>query len=151
MIRAFTRGEPVIIRSPHAIRPWQHVLEPLRGYLMLAERMLDAGPEFAEGWNFGPMDEDARPVQWIVQRLADLWGEGATWRLDEGQHPHEASYLKLDCSKARSRLDWHPHWNLATALEQIVSWYRAFNRGEDMRAITLQQISQYTFEAGTKR
>lgn len=151
MIRAFTAGEPVLIRSPHAIRPWQHVLEPLMGYLMLAERMFDAGPEFAQGWNFGPSDEDAKPVEWIVQRLAELWGNGATWHLDDGQHPHEASYLKLDCSKARTRLDWHPRWGLAMALGHIVSWYRAFNRGEDMRALTLQQISQYTLDAGKTR
>ena len=151
MIRAFTTGEPVIIRSPHAIRPWQHVLEPLRGYLMLAERMVESGPDFAEGWNFGPREEDARPVAWIVQRLVEQWGEGAAWRLDEGQHPHEASYLKLDCAKARARLEWSPRWDLAAALEKIVAWHRAFNRGEDMRAFTLQQISQYTEYAGTIR
>ncbi|MBK8791574.1 MAG: CDP-glucose 4,6-dehydratase [Holophaga sp.] len=151
MIRAFTAGEPVVIRSPHAIRPWQHVLEPLRGYLTLAERMCEAGPDFAQGWNFGPNDEDAQPVQWIVQRLSELWGDGATWHLDNGQHPHEASYLKLDCSKAKALLDWHPRWDLPTSLEQIVAWYRAFNRNEDMRACTLQQISLYTSATGSTR
>ncbi len=150
MIRAFGAGEPVVIRSPHAIRPWQHVLEPLRGYLLLAERLVQEGPAFAEGWNFGPAEDDAKPVQWIVERLAELWGEGAAWRLDGGQHPHEASYLKLDCAKARARLGWHPRWDLATALERIVAWYRAFKRGEDMRALTLQQIATYT-DAGISR
>ena len=118
---------------------------------MLAERMVESGPDFAEGWNFGPREEDARPVAWIVQRLVEQWGEGAAWRLDEGQHPHEASYLKLDCAKARARLEWSPRWDLAAALEKIVAWHRAFNRGEDMRAFTLQQISQYTEYAGTIR
>ena len=148
MIRAFSAGTPVIIRSPHAIRPWQHVLEPLRGYLLLAEHMWNAGPDFAEGWNFGPNDEDAKPVQWIVQRLTEFWGQGASWRLDDGQHPHEASYLKLDCAKAKSRLGWYPRWDLTTALGQIVTWYHAFNEGQDMRVLTLDQIAQYA--AGTR-
>ena len=144
MIRAFSQKEAVIIRSPHAIRPWQHVLEPLRGYLQLAEKLWQQGPEFAEGWNFGPNDDDAKPVQWIVQQLADRWGGGATWRLDDRPQPHEATYLKLDCSKAKARLDWHPKWDLETALARIVDWYRAFGRGEDMRAVTLAQITEYT-------
>jgi CDP-glucose 4,6-dehydratase len=144
LIRAFTRREPVVIRSPHAIRPWQHVLEPLRGYMMLAERLWTESAAFAEGWNFGPGDDDARPVQWIVQRLSEAWGEGASWRLDERPQPHEATYLKLDCSKAKARLDWHPRWDLATALLKTVAWYRAFEEGQDMRAITLQQIQDFS-------
>lgn len=143
MIRAFTNREPVIIRSPHAIRPWQHVLEPLSGYLTLAEKLWQEGPAFAEGWNFGPNDEDAKTVQWIVQRLAELWGDGASWNLDDKPQPHEATYLKLDCSKARARLGWQPRWDLAHALTRIVDWYRAFQRGEDIRILTLQQISDY--------
>lgn len=143
MIRAFSQGEAVIIRSPHAIRPWQHVLEPLRGYLMLAQKLWQDGPKFAEGWNFGPSDEDAKPVQWIVQKLAEQWGEGATWRLDDRPQPHEATYLKLDCSKAKTRLEWHPRWDLETALQRIVEWYQAFACGEDMRAVTLEQINEY--------
>lgn len=144
MIRAFSRGEAVVIRSPYAIRPWQHVLEPLRGYLLLAEQLWQHGSEFAEGWNFGPNDEDAKPVQWIVQKLAERWGGGAAWRLDDRLQPHEATYLKLDCSKAKSRLGWHPKWDLETALARIVDWYRAFDRSEDMRAVTLGQIAEYT-------
>ena len=144
LIRAFMRQEPVVIRSPHAIRPWQHVLEPLRGYMMLAERLWTESAAFAEGWNFGPGDDDAQPVQWIVQRLSEAWGEGASWRLDERPQPHEATYLKLDCSKAKARLDWHPHWDLATALLKTVAWYRAFEEGQDMRAVTLQQIQDFS-------
>ncbi|MCE1229465.1 MAG: CDP-glucose 4,6-dehydratase [Firmicutes bacterium] len=143
MIRAFSAGQPVVIRNPHATRPWQHVLEPLRGYLMLAERLWEDGQPYAEGWNFGPSDEDVQPVGWIVQRLTDLWGEGAHWRLDQGRHPHEATFLKLDCSKAKAHLHWHPRWDLPTALERIVAWHKAFQRGEAMRAFTLQQISDY--------
>jgi CDP-glucose 4,6-dehydratase len=144
MIRAFSTGQPVIIRSPGAIRPWQHVLEPLHGYLRLAERLYEDGASFAEAWNFGPGEEDARPVAWIVERLAALWGKGATWRLDPAQHPHEATTLRLDCSKARARLGWEPHWDLAAALERLVCWYQAFQLGEDMRALTLQQIADYS-------
>jgi CDP-glucose 4,6-dehydratase len=144
MIRAFSRAEAVIIRSPHAIRPWQHVLEPLWGYLTLAEKLWEQGPAFAESWNFGPNDEDARPVQWIVQRLVEQWGDGATWRLDERPQPHEATHLKLDCSKARARLEWQPRWELGLALERVVAWYRACARGEDMRALTLAQIADFS-------
>ncbi len=143
MIRAFSEGEAVVIRSPHAIRPWQHVLEPLWGYLTLAERLWEHGPEFAESWNFGPNDEDAKPVEWIVQRLVEQWGDGAAWRLDPRPQPHEATYLKLDCSKAKARLGWHPRWDLGTSLDRIVLWYRACQRGEDMRAVTLAQIAEF--------
>ncbi len=144
MIRAFSRGEAVVIRSPHATRPWQHVLEPLWGYLTLAERLWEQGPAFAESWNFGPNDEDARSVQWIVQRLVDQWGEGAAWELDERPQLHEATSLKLDCSKARARLDWRPRWELGLSLDHIVTWYRACARGEDMRALTLAQIAEFS-------
>ena len=143
ILRAITEGRPVNIRSPHAIRPWQHVLEPLSGYLLLAERLYTEGVEHAEGWNFGPNDEDAKPVQWIVERLTGSWGEGASWTLDGGEHPHEAHYLKLDCSKAKLRLDWHPRWRLEKTLEKIIEWHRAMRDGQDMREISLRQISAY--------
>lgn len=143
IIAAFLEQRPVVIRNPHAIRPWQHVLEPLRGYLMLAERLWNEGPAFAEGWNFGPNDEDAKPVEWIVRRLADAWGNGAAWSIDGNRHPHEAGYLKLDISKARNKLDWHPRWPLETSLQNIVDWYRAYQRGDNMRDLTLDQINQY--------
>lgn len=143
ILAAFESGKPVYMRHPHAVRPWQHVLEPLRGYLILAERLYRKGPDYAEGWNFGPNDEDAKPVAWIVEQMADLWGQGAAWQLDDGDHPHEATYLKLDISKARSRLDWHPDLSLKQALELIVDWSQARQAGANMRHHTLTQIQSY--------
>jgi len=144
IMRAITQGTPVNIRNPHAIRPWQHVLEPLSGYLLLAQKLYEEGAGYAEGWNFGPNDEDAKPVQWIVNRLAKAWGEGANWMLDGGDHPHEAHYLKLDCSKAKARLDWHPRWHLEDTLGTIVDWHHAYQAGKGMREVTLRQIAMYT-------
>jgi CDP-glucose 4,6-dehydratase len=143
IMRAITQGKPVNIRNPHAIRPWQHVLEPLSGYMLLAQKLYEEGTSYAEGWNFGSNDEDARPVQWIVERLTRSWGEGASWLLDSGEHPHEAHYLKLDCSKAKARLDWHPRWNLEIALGAIIDWHRGFREGKDMRDLTLSQIGDF--------
>jgi CDP-glucose 4,6-dehydratase len=143
ILRAFERDEPVVIRNPHSTRPWQHVLEPLSGYLVLAERLWNDGQAFAEGWNFGPQDDDARPVGWIVERMVESWGSGATWRLDAGEHPHEAHYLKLDISKARQRLGWRPRWKLDTALAKITQWHRAWLAQQDMQQICHGQISQY--------
>lgn len=143
ILRAIEANRPVVIRSPHAIRPWQHVLEPLSGYLQLAQALHEQGAAYAEGWNFGPDDEDARPVQWIVERLTEQWGGGASWQLDGGDHPHEAHYLKLDCSKAKMRLDWQPRWHLAQALEQIVAWQRAWLAGDDMREFSSRQIADF--------
>jgi CDP-glucose 4,6-dehydratase len=142
-MRAITQGKPVNIRNPQAIRPWQHVLEPLSGYLLLAEKLYTEGTVYAEGWNFGPNDEDAKPVQWIVERLTGAWGEGACWVLDGGEHPHEAHYLKLDCSKAKTRLDWHPRWHLDEVLGKIVDWQKNYQQGADMKAVTLEQIDMY--------
>ncbi len=144
ILKAFERGEPVRIRNPHATRPWQHVLEPLGGYLQLAERLVEQGPAFAEAWNFGPLDGDVQPVQWIVEHLAREWGGGARWAVDAGEHPHEARFLKLDISKARQRLTWQPQWRLGTALSHIVAWHQAWLAGQDMRALCLHQIAQYT-------
>jgi len=143
IMRAITQGKPVNIRNPHAIRPWQHVLEPLSGYLVLAQKLHEEGAAYAEGWNFGPNDQDAKPVQWIVEKLTKVWGEGASWTLDGGDHPHEAHYLKLDCSKAKARLDWHPRWHLDEALSAIISWQRAYRDGADMRDVTIRQIKAY--------
>jgi len=144
IMRAISRGETVNIRNPHAIRPWQHVLEPLSGYLILAERLYTDGPRFADAWNFGPNDSDAQPVQAIVERLTSQWGDGARWSLDGGEHPHEATFLKLDCSKARARLGWRPRWDLNHTLDSIVAWYKAAARNEDVKAVTLAQIDKYT-------
>jgi CDP-glucose 4,6-dehydratase len=143
IIAAFETGKPVLIRNPHATRPWQHVLEPLGGYLTLAEHLYNAGPEYAEPWNFGPYEEDAKPVSWIVETMAELWGEGVRWEIEAGEHPHEASYLKLDISKVRSRLNWHPSLRLQDALERIIEWSQVRALNADMREYTLRQIQDY--------
>lgn len=143
MLRAIGAGQPVMIRNPHSIRPWQHVLEPLSGYLTLAEKLYTEGPVHAEGWNFGPHDTDAKPVEWIIERMTQEWGAGASWSLDGQDHPHEATYLKLDCSKARGQLCWHPRWDIGQTIAKIVEWHKACDQGADMRAMTLAQITTY--------
>jgi len=143
ILAAFEQGRKVDIRNPHAIRPWQHVMEPLRGYLTLAEQLFEYGPSFGEGWNFGPNDEDAKPVGWIVEQMAALWGAEAQWQVDNGEHPHEAHYLKLDISKARSRLDWHPALRLKDALALIIDWSKQRQNGANMRQLTLAQLQAY--------
>ncbi len=146
ILRAFEQNQPVVIRHPHAIRPWQHVLEPLSGYLSLAEHLYLQVKSYAEGWNFGPRDEDAREVHWIVDHMAKSWGDGASWQQGFGVNPHEANNLKLDISKARVRLDWSPRWTLEKALEACVDWHRQKLAGADMKAVTLSQINQYSKE-----
>ena len=143
IIRAFEEGRPVYIRNPNAIRPWQHVLEPLRGYLMLAERLFKEGPSYAEGWNFGPNEEDAKPVGWIVEQMTLRWGHDAKWIIDAGKHPHEAHYLRLVISKAMDRLGWEPVFNLEKALDLVTAWYLQLKSGNDMRLFTLEQINSY--------
>lgn len=146
MLRAIALGQPVQVRNPDAVRPWQHVLEPLRGYLVLAEKLHRKGAAYGEAWNFGPRDEDAKPVSWIVRRLAECWGDGAAWTLadrPQSAEPHEARHLKLDCSKAHAGLGWTPRWQLGQALEKIVEWHQACIRGKDMRLRTLAQIAEY--------
>jgi CDP-glucose 4,6-dehydratase len=147
IMRAIEAGQPVKIRNPNAIRPWQHVLEPLSGYLTLAQKLYGAGPAFAEGWNFGPAEADARPVQWVVERLTQMWGEGARWQLDsQNNFLHEAHYLKLDCSKARSALGWKPIWGLEQALSRIAEWHKLSLQGGNMYAKTLSQVREYQKE-----
>lgn len=141
-LRAMDAGQTLNIRSPHATRPWQHVLEPLSGYLMLAERLYVKGMPFAEAWNFGPDDEDARSVGWIVGRMAEIQ-QDVKWQCDDTLQPHEANCLKLDSSKAKCRLSWHPQWHLQTALQQTLEWHQAWRKREDMHAVTLAQISGY--------
>lgn len=143
IIRAVTAGRIVYLRNPHAIRPWQHVLDPLSGYLLLIERLCTDGQPFAEGWNFGPPEEEARPVEWIAQEMASEWNE-ITWEKDSSSHPHEAHYLKLDCSKARTRLEWKPRLGLSEALKWTVHWYKDQIAGKNMRTITEKQIKNYT-------
>ena len=143
ILRAFSSGEPVMIRNPQAVRPWQHVLEPLRGYLILAERLFTNGASYAEAFNFGPLEDDAQPVEWIVIQLAAKWGEAAAWSLDVADHPHEASLLRLDVSKAAERLAWRPILDLDSGLQLTVDWARAARDGQDMHAFTLAQINDY--------
>ncbi|MGV0954050.1 MAG: CDP-glucose 4,6-dehydratase [Fluviibacter sp.] len=143
ILRAFERKEPVVIRNPYATRPWQHVLEPLSGYLTLAQRLYEEGQAYAEGWNFGPKEDDAKSVQWIVEALVNDWGAGASWHLDCGEHPHEANCLKLDISKAKARLGWGPRWGLAKALGEIIVWHQAWMAGENAQQLCLSQIEQF--------
>jgi CDP-glucose 4,6-dehydratase len=140
--RAQEAGQPLLIRSPHAVRPWQHVLEPLAGYLKLAQRLYTDGEGFAEAWNFGPEEADARPVEWIADYLSGRV-PGAGWRNDSESHPHEAQMLRLDTSKAKARLDWRPLWSLGIALDKTLEWYAARQQGMDMAATSLQQIHEY--------
>ena len=147
-IRAFLKGQPVEIRNPHAVRPWQHVLEPVRGYLQIAERLYIDGPAYGEAWNFGPEISDARSVEFIVDYIAKAWGHGTEWRLAGGEQPHEAQLLKLDCSKAAAKLGWRPVLHLADALQITVDWYRAYAQGAEMRKYTLEQIAAYSNNAG---
>jgi CDP-glucose 4,6-dehydratase len=143
ILRAFEQKQPVIIRNPRATRPWQHVLEPLSGYLILAEKLYTEGAAYAEGWNFGPRDEDVQPVEWILNHMVQQWGGEASWRLDADPQPHEAQLLKLDISKAAAQLKWQPRWSLMQALDSIVSWHQSWLAKEDIREVTLKQIREY--------
>ena len=143
ILKAFEQQETVHIRNPHAIRPWQHVLEPLSGYLVTAQNLFENGADFAEGWNFGPVDFDAKPVSYIVEKMVSIWGQGADWEIDGSDHPHEAHYLKLDCSKAKMRMGWSPRWHLDETLEKIVHWHKAWLSDQDMREYTLNEIKDY--------
>ena len=143
LVRGFMEGKPTLIRRPGAIRPWQHVLEPLHGYLLLAEKLLAGERRCATAFNFGPSDDDAQPVGWIVEKMVGFWGDGAEWVLDPEPGVHEAGYLKLDASRARTELGWQPRLRLETALEWLVSWYKAQAAGEDMQQFTLRQITDY--------
>lgn len=145
-LRALDAGQTLTIRSPLATRPWQHVLEPLSGYLILAEKLFTAGQSFAEAWNFGPEEADARPVRWIVEYLCSQVPDAA-WQSDASPQPHEANTLNLDSSKAKAQLGWRPRWNLQTALGMTLAWHRAWRQGEDMAAFSVQQIHEYAAAA----
>lgn len=131
LLRGFADGQPVTIRAPNAVRPWQHVLEPLSGYLLLTQRLYERGNDFAGAWNFGPHDADTRSVRWLADRLRDHWGEGARWGVDGAAHPHEAQLLRLDCTKARVQLQWSPRWDLDRVLQRCVVWYKRYLAAAD--------------------
>jgi CDP-glucose 4,6-dehydratase len=143
IIRAFSNQSPVRIRSPRAVRPWQHVLEPIRGYLAIAESLYEQGTKDGEAWNFGPDLSDAQPVEWIVREMAEIWGKDVRWEIEDAPQPHEAQMLKLDCSKIQSRLGWRPLLHLKDALTMTTEWYRARLDGTGMREFTVSQIQKY--------
>ena len=143
IVRAYMDGRTPLIRSPSATRPWQHVLEPLSGYLLLCEALCGRDANLATGWNFGPAAEDAKPVSWLVDKLADLWHGEATWAHDRDHHPHEAAYLYLDTAKAQTQLGYRPRWTLTTALERVTEWHKRLAAGADPRIITLEQIRAF--------
>jgi CDP-glucose 4,6-dehydratase len=143
ILRSFEKSEPVVIRCPKATRPWQHVLEPLSGYLILAQRLYKNQENYAEGWNFGPNEEDVRPVDWILDEMISKW-PNSSWAFDKNSNPYEANFLNLDISKAKSKLDWRPTWGLNYTLEKIIDWHRSWLDGENMQAICLAEIEEYT-------
>ncbi len=142
ILKSFENGEPVVIRNPKATRPWQHVLEPLSGYLILAQKLYEDQKKYAEGWNFGPNEQDARPVDWILDEMISKW-PNSSWVLDENPSPHEADFLKLDISKAKSKLGWSPVWELSQTLEKIINWHQAWLNKEDMQVVCLTEIKEY--------
>lgn len=142
-IRAIMKGEKVVIRSPYAIRPWQHVLEPVSGYLTLAKALFEDGVKYVGGWNFGPNDTDAKNVEWITKSICDLWGNGADFEIDKKPQPHEANYLKLDCSKAKAELGWEPKWDISKTLKSIVDWTKTHMEKGDLKGMCLEQINDF--------
>jgi len=145
-LKAFDSGTAVIIRNPLATRPWQHVLEPVSGYLELAEKLYLHGDDFAESWNFGPNDEGCQSVGQVMDYISDHWPSSASWDLDYSEQPHEALHLKLDISKAKTRLDWRPRWDLGKALRSIISWHGSWLRNANMNLVTINQINEYEKE-----
>ena len=147
-LKAFSNQQTVNIRNPNAIRPWQHVLEPLSGYLMLAEKLYNNGPLFSESWNFGPKEESAQSVKWILDCLKSQWGGAADGQLDDNVHPHEANFLKLDCSKAKTKLGWQPLWGIEDTLNRTVNWHKVWLQGADMYDYTITEINDYMISQG---
>lgn len=143
IVRSFLAGDCVTVRNPKATRPWQHVLEPLHGYLLIAQHLIERGVACGQAWNFGPHYEDAKPVEWLVERIVAQWGSKTSWRIDLSEQPHEAQTLKLDWTKARHDLGWSPVMSLDEALKATVDWYRAWTDGAEMKTYTERQIRQY--------
>ena len=144
ILKSFEKQKSLVVRNPLSTRPWQHVLEPISGYFVLAENLYLRGATFAEGWNFGPNDEDCKPVNWILDRMVTYWGNDASWSLDKNNNPHEAGFLKLDCSKASNRLKWKPKWNLQLTLKSIVDWHQIYSNGGDLKKQCLKEINTYS-------
>lgn len=142
-IKSLINRKAIMIRNPQAIRPWQHVLEPLSGYLLLAQSLYENGSDYAESWNFGPDDCESKPVEWLVRKMCELWDGQAEYQIDTSPQPHEANYLKLDCSKAKMRLNWQPRWTLEKTMLTVVEWIQAYQQQRDMRQVCLQQIDEY--------
>lgn len=143
ILKAFDKGEPVVVRNPKSTRPWQHVLEPLSGYLILAEELYKNGQEFSGPWNFGPRDEDCKDVDWLLTKIIEFWPSRANWMLDKEANPHEAKFLKLDCSKAKYHLEWEPRWQAEGTLKRIVAWHQAWKNGREMQEYCLSEIKDY--------
>jgi CDP-glucose 4,6-dehydratase len=150
ILRSFEKNEPVVIRNPKATRPWQHVLEPLSGYLILAQKLYEDQKEYAEGWNFGPNEQDVKPVDWILDKMISKW-PGSSWELDQNSNPHEAAFLKLDITKAKYKLGWQPVWELSHTLEKIIGWHRAWLDKKDMQTVCLAEIKEYTRDMNENR
>ena len=141
-MRAIQAKQKVSIRNPYAIRPWQHVFEPLQGYLILCQELFKEGRNFSESFNFGPDENDAKNVEWIAEHLVKTWGEGADYQIaSNASSLHEAHFLKLDCTKARNELSWQPKWNISKALDKICTWHKAYINGENMHEYSLNYIN----------
>lgn len=151
LVKSLLAGEKIKLRNPEAVRPWQHVLEPLSGYLTLAQKLCIDGPEYAEAWNFGPNDSDTRSVAWVAKTLCRQWGGNALYEITQGAQPHEAAVLKLDCSKSRSKLAWSPRWNLEEGIGKVVEWYQAYQAKQDLPSLCFRQIEEYTNTLGEER
>jgi len=142
-VRAILKNEKIMVRCPKAVRPWQHVLEPLTGYLLLAQKLCLDGEKYAGAWNFGPEKSDAKTVDWIVKRLCQKWGQGASYAIDRGKHPHETHYLRLNIAKAKKELGWKPQWDLDMALQKVMDWTLAYKNRQDLREVCIGQIKDY--------
>jgi CDP-glucose 4,6-dehydratase len=142
-VRALSKNKSIAVRCPDSIRPWQHILDALYGYLLLGQCLYRSDTTFVGGWNFGPDDEGVKPVRWLVDYLIEMWGDNASWAIDQNVHPYEAHCLKLDCSKAKSKLGWYPRWNLQLSIQKTIEWYKAYFKGNDMLDITINQINSY--------
>ena len=143
ILKAFEMNKPVVVRNPLSTRPWQHVLEPLSGYLVLAQKLYENPMVYSDGWNFGPFDDDAKPVGWILDKMVELW-PNSSWTLDKEVQPHEAGYLKLDISKAKLNLEWSPTWHLGNTLTRIIKWHNAWLNDEDVQKLCKKEIIDYT-------